>query len=112
MMRKKIRSRITIKIRKKNETLVNFALLTIARRSGILISHMKSLTDYLSFELPNRRGFVNITNTVEALVRKSGIKEGLCLVNAMHIRPCVAYLSFLQNPVSSKALAIFRRCRW
>ena len=50
---------------------------------------MKSLTDYLSFELPNRRGFVNITNTVEALVRKSGIKEGLCLVNAMHISASV-----------------------
>lgn len=50
---------------------------------------MKSLTDYLSFELPNRRGFVNITGTVEALVRKSGIKEGLCLVNAMHISASV-----------------------
>ncbi len=54
-----------------------------------MISRMKSLTDYLSFELPNRRGFVNITSTVEALVRKSGIKEGLCLVNAMHISASV-----------------------
>ncbi len=50
---------------------------------------MKSLTDYLWFELPNRRGFVNITGTVEALVRKSGVKEGLCLVNAMHISASV-----------------------
>ena len=46
---------------------------------------MKSLTEYLEFEVPNRRGFVNITDVVERLVQKSGVKEGLCLVNAMHI---------------------------
>jgi len=46
---------------------------------------VKSLTEHLWFEVPNRRGFVNITPTVEALVAKSGVKEGLCLVNAMHI---------------------------
>jgi secondary thiamine-phosphate synthase enzyme len=46
---------------------------------------MKSLTEYLYFEVPSRRGFVNITATVEELVRKSGVEEGLCLVNAMHI---------------------------
>jgi len=46
---------------------------------------MKSLTDYLWFEVPDRRGYVNITGTVEDLVRKSGVKDGLCLVNAMHI---------------------------
>ena len=50
---------------------------------------MKSLTDYLWFELPNRRGFVNITDAVETLVKKSGDKEGLCLVNAMHISASV-----------------------
>jgi secondary thiamine-phosphate synthase enzyme len=46
---------------------------------------MKSLTEHLWFEVPQRRGFINITTTVEELVRKSGIQEGLCLVNAMHI---------------------------
>ena len=46
---------------------------------------MKSLTEHLWFEVPGRRGFVNITGTVEELVRKSGVAEGLCLVNAMHI---------------------------
>lgn len=46
---------------------------------------MKSLTEHLWFEVPNRRGFVNITETVESLVAKSGVVEGLCLVNAMHI---------------------------
>jgi thiamine phosphate synthase YjbQ (UPF0047 family) len=43
---------------------------------------MKSLTEYLWFEVPQRRGFVNITDTIEKLVRKSGVQEGLCLVNA------------------------------
>jgi secondary thiamine-phosphate synthase enzyme len=50
---------------------------------------MKSLTEQLWFEVPNRRGFVNITDTVEQLVRKSGVQEGLCLVNAMHITASV-----------------------
>ncbi len=50
---------------------------------------MKSLTEYLWFEVPGRRGFVNITGTVEALVRKVGVEEGLCLVNAMHITASV-----------------------
>jgi secondary thiamine-phosphate synthase enzyme len=50
---------------------------------------MKSLTEHLWFEVPGRRGFVNITPTVEDLVRKSAVKEGLCLVNAMHITASV-----------------------
>ena len=46
---------------------------------------MKSLTEHLWFEIPSRRGFENITATVEGLVRKSGVREGLCLVNtALH----------------------------
>ena len=50
---------------------------------------MKSLTEHLWFEVPNRRGFVNITSAVEDLVRKSGVQEGLCLANAMHITASV-----------------------
>jgi secondary thiamine-phosphate synthase enzyme len=50
---------------------------------------MKSLTEYLWFELPGRRGLVNITSTVAELVQKSGVREGLCLVNAMHISASV-----------------------
>jgi secondary thiamine-phosphate synthase enzyme len=50
---------------------------------------MKSLTEHLWFEVPTRRGFVNITPTVEELVRRSGVREGLCLVNAMHITASV-----------------------
>ncbi len=50
---------------------------------------MKSLTEHLWFEVPQRRGFVNITSTVADLVRQSGVQEGLCLVNAMHITASV-----------------------
>src|SRR5262245_14229814 len=50
---------------------------------------MKSLTEQLWFEIPQRRAYLNITKTVEDLVRKSGVQEGLCLVNAMHITASV-----------------------
>jgi len=50
---------------------------------------MKSLTEHLTFQVPKRMDFVNITGQVEALVAKSGIREGLCLVNAMHITASV-----------------------
>ena len=50
---------------------------------------MKSLTEYLTFNVKTRRAFVNITPEVSKLVTKSNIKEGLCLVNAMHITASV-----------------------
>jgi len=50
---------------------------------------MKSYRKELWFEVPTRRAFVNITPQVEEAVRESGIKEGLCLVNAMHITASV-----------------------
>jgi secondary thiamine-phosphate synthase enzyme len=50
---------------------------------------MKSLTEYLTFHIPARMDFVNITSQVEEVVRHSGIQEGLCLVNAMHITASV-----------------------
>ena len=50
---------------------------------------MKSLTEYLTFKTKSRRAFVNITPDVEKLVTKSEVKEGLCLVNAMHITASV-----------------------
>lgn len=46
---------------------------------------MKSLTEHLVFNTKSRREYINITDTVEKLVKKSGVQEGLCLVNAMHI---------------------------
>ncbi len=50
---------------------------------------MKSYTDYLTFQVHARVGFVNITSNVEEAVRKSGVAEGLVLVNAMHITASV-----------------------
>jgi len=46
---------------------------------------MKHLTEHLWFETPKRKELVNITGKVAELVAKSEIKEGLCLVSAMHI---------------------------
>lgn len=50
---------------------------------------MKHLTKELWFNTRNMREFINITPTVEDLVRESGVQEGLCLVNAMHITASV-----------------------
>ena len=50
---------------------------------------MKSHTEYLTFQLPARMAFENITPTIAGIVNKSGIQEGLCLVNAMHITASV-----------------------
>jgi secondary thiamine-phosphate synthase enzyme len=50
---------------------------------------MKSLTEELWFDVPTRRAFINITPQVEELVQQSGVAEGLCLVNAMHITASV-----------------------
>ena len=50
---------------------------------------MKSLTEYLTFTVPERMAFVNITPQLEELVRRSGITDGLLLCNAMHITASV-----------------------
>lgn len=50
---------------------------------------MKSYREELWFETKTRRAFINITPQVEAVLKKSGIQEGLCLVNAMHISASV-----------------------
>ena len=50
---------------------------------------MKSLTRELTFNVPARMDFVNITGEVEAAVAESRVQEGLCLVNAMHITASV-----------------------
>lgn len=50
---------------------------------------MKSYRKELFFNIPSRRGFVNITSQVEEALRESGISEGLCLVNPLHITASV-----------------------
>lgn len=47
------------------------------------------MTEYIVIECPNKMGFVNLTSEVRKYVRKSGVQEGLCLVNAMHITASV-----------------------
>jgi len=50
---------------------------------------MKSYRKELWFEVPQRRGFLYITPQVEGCLHESGVREGLCLVNAMHITASV-----------------------
>lgn len=46
---------------------------------------MKAHTEYLHFETPERRALVNVTGRLAAIVERSNIREGMCLVSAMHI---------------------------
>jgi len=50
---------------------------------------MKAVTEYLLFNTKNKIEFINITRKVEEAVEKSGVKEGLCLIRAMHITASV-----------------------
>ncbi len=50
---------------------------------------MKSYRKELCFEIPSRRGFINITDKVRKCLSESGVREGLILVNAMHITSSV-----------------------
>jgi len=50
---------------------------------------MKTFRKELWFDIPQRMGFVNITRDVDVCLKESGIREGLCLVNAMHITASV-----------------------
>ena len=50
---------------------------------------MKSHTHYLTMNIPSKMAFVNITDQVAECIRDSGVKEGLCLVNTMHITASV-----------------------
>jgi secondary thiamine-phosphate synthase enzyme len=57
---------------------------------AVLVSAaMKSLTRHLVMNVPSRRGFVNLTPQVERVLAESGVREGLVLVNAMHITASV-----------------------
>lgn len=54
-----------------------------------MLSYMKAHTEYIWMSTKDRYAIVNITREVENALRKSGIKEGMCLVNAMHITASV-----------------------
>jgi secondary thiamine-phosphate synthase enzyme len=55
----------------------------------MVAKRMKTLTEYLTFNTKTKLAFVNITSQVRQLIKKSGVKDGLCLVNAMHITASV-----------------------
>ncbi len=57
---------------------------------------MRTFRKELWFNIPQRRDYINITSEVEECIRESGIKEGLCLVNAMHITASV-YINDAEN---------------
>lgn len=57
---------------------------------------MKSITEYLWFTTKDRQAFVRITDDVAKIVKASGIKEGFCLVSAMHITAAV-YINDWEN---------------
>ena len=61
---------------------------------------MKSFRETLTLEVAGRREYINITPRVEEILRKSGIQEGLCLVNAMHITASV-YINDDENGLLS-----------
>ena len=50
---------------------------------------MKSFTEYLTFNIPERMAFQNITPQLERILKQSGVQEGLLLCNAMHITASV-----------------------
>src|ERR1700753_817776 len=57
---------------------------------------MKSHTEYLIFETKKRREMVHITDQVEEIVRRSGVRDGLCFVSPMHITAAI-YVNDLEN---------------
>jgi secondary thiamine-phosphate synthase enzyme len=61
----------------------------VERRETFQSARMKSFRKELWLEVPARRGYVNLTPEVEQAVRASGVREGLCLVSAMHITASV-----------------------
>jgi secondary thiamine-phosphate synthase enzyme len=57
---------------------------------------MKSHTEYLVFETRKRKEMVHITDEVEKIVRRSGVKDGLCFVSPMHITAAI-YVNDLES---------------
>ena len=89
---------------------------------GSRLNVMKSLTEHLVFQTSKRREYINITPKVEELVHRSGVQEGLCLVNAMHITASVYinddesgllqdYDDWLENLAPHEPIAHYRHNR-
>ncbi|MCC6544270.1 MAG: YjbQ family protein [Nitrospirae bacterium] len=83
---------------------------------------MKSYREELWFEIKTRRSYINITTHVKDALRKSGVSEGLCLVNAMHITASVFinddeqgllqdYDDFLERLAPNEPVSFYRHNR-
>jgi thiamine phosphate synthase YjbQ (UPF0047 family) len=73
---------------------------------------MKSPTEHLRFEVPDRRGFINITPKIEELVHRSGVTEGIYLVNAMHIGASVSSTTMTRIAAFSFPVSEIRYPQW
>src|SRR3972149_2048286 len=62
--------------------IISVSLLSLYEKG---LHKMKFLTEYMTFNTKKRREFINITRDVDMVLQKSGIKEGMILVSAMHI---------------------------
>ena len=67
---------------------------------------MKSYTEYLVFETRKRKEMVHITDQVETVVRKSGVKDGLCFVSPMHITAAI-YVNDLEDEGEARVRASY-----
>ncbi len=67
----------------------SFSIGNLFRNASASPSTMKSHTKYLTFNVPARMDFIHITPQVQEAVSESGVNEGLCLVNSMHITSSV-----------------------
>ena len=68
---------------------------------------MKSFRKELWFNIKTRRDYINITPDVQETINESKIKEGLCLVNAMHISMCVTKLIKRMKKILFKCLIMY-----
>ena len=71
---------------------------------------MKSYRKELWFEVPDAQSFINITPEVEECLRESGVREGLVLVNAMHITACV-FINDDESRPAPRLREVARRAR-
>ena len=73
---------------------------------------MRSHTEYLTFNVPQRMGFINITLDIEKIVNHSGVQEGLLLCNAMHITASVFINDDVSSTRSARTEAMSSRLCW
>src|SRR4051794_10635722 len=82
-------SRLPAVVGRSVQTLCLYRVHAAIRSISLRYIPMKSHTEYLTFNIPARMDFLNITSQVAEILQRSGIREGLLLCNAMHITASV-----------------------